>query len=539
MSHSRHAFDFRPAGTAAAGTLAALAALAPVAAADIPMKAVRLQTGLARPVFAVAAPDDPNRLFIGEQHTGAIKVLNLANNTISGTYLTVPGLSTGGEQGLLGMAFDPNFATNGHFYVNITNTSGATVIRRYTAASPTATTVATNTASTVLTFAQPESNHNGGWIGFSPKDGYLYIASGDGGGGNDQHGSIGNGQNKDNLLGKMLRIDVRSDAFPADNNKNYAIPKGGPAGTPPKNPFAPSYATPGVNPAGADEIWHYGLRNPFRAGFDRKTGDLYIGDVGQSQREEIDFSADGVGGLNYGWRPREGFIATPNINDPPTGEVFTNPILDYGRNLGFSVTGGGVYRGPENPALEGVYFYADAGTGRIWRVRYSGAGVATPTLIHDPTGSALRIEATAGHLLKAITSFGEDAVGRMYVTMLTTGPLNNPGASDGQLYRLVPPVPGDANLDRLVNQVDLATFIDNYNRTATGKLWSQGDFNDDGRVDFKDFQILERAYGNNLPIAAADLPADLLADLASVPEPSAAVAVAVVGAGLLLRRRRA
>src|SRR6266511_4269596 len=242
-------------------------------------------TPLSRPVFATSPPGDKERLFIVEQHTGKIRIFRFASNAIDDTpFLQVTGLSSGNEQGLLGLAFAPDFDANGFLYVNFTDTSGATVIRRYKVSQADPNVADPASATNVMTIPQPFSNHNGGWIAFNPKDKCLYIGMGDGGSENDPNKTS---QNPKLLLGKMLRVDVTKDDFPADASKNYAIP--------PDNPFV---GTPGVLP----EIWALGLRNPWRCSFDRKTGDLYIGDVGQNKFEEIDFQrSTSAGGENYGW----------------------------------------------------------------------------------------------------------------------------------------------------------------------------------------------------------------------------------------------
>jgi len=257
----------------------------------VALTATRVANNLQRPVFVTAPTNDSQRLFVVEQHTGRIRVLDLTNLDIRSTpFLTVPDVSTGYEQGLLGLAFHPDYGSNGYLYVDYTDAGGTTRVVRYqVSADPNV--ADPNTALPILAIDQPQSNHNGGWIGFGP-DGYLYIASGDGGAGNDQGPGHtepdGNGQDiTDNWLGKLLRIDVDGDAFPGDPMRNYAIP--------PTNPFV------GID--GDDEIWAYGLRNPWRCSFDRLTGDLYIGDVGQNAREEINvYPASEPGGANFGCR---------------------------------------------------------------------------------------------------------------------------------------------------------------------------------------------------------------------------------------------
>jgi glucose/arabinose dehydrogenase len=368
----------------------------------------RVATGLSNPIYVTAPPSDPTRLFIAEQGVGgtaSIKILNLATNTVNPTpFLTISGLASGSEQGLLGLAFDPNYATNGKFYVNVTATGGTfsqgiTQIRQYTvSANPNVSGTAFNT---VFSLNQPQSNHNGGWIGFSPRPGdtnNLYIALGDGGGGNDQGTGHfepgGNAQNPNVLLGKILRLQI--------------------------NPSNGTYTNPATNPFG-NEVFALGLRNPFRASFDRLTGDLYMGDVGQGAREEIDrqLASNPNGGENYGWRLREGTIQTPgSVGGPrPAGNV--EPILDYDRTVGTTVTGGYVYRGSAT-ALDGKYLFADFGNGRLFMTNPDGSGGRQEiTSLLDPAGS---------QSISNPSSFGEDALGEVYIV----------DYSDGEVYRIIP-----------------------------------------------------------------------------------------------------
>src|SRR5438477_8497010 len=299
--------------------------------------ATRVASGLTQPLFVTAPPGDFKRLFIVQQN-GAIRILNLATGALEpAAFLALSGVQVGGEQGLLGMAFDPNYATNGKFYLNFVVPGGAfgngvTHISQFSATAN-ANLADPATEKILLTFDHPQTNHNGGWIAFSPRANdanNLYIATGDGGAGNDQGpGHIepgGNAQSKATLLGKMLRIHVNSAA--------------GTASIPPDNPF--------IGLAGASpEIWAYGLRNPFRNSFDRATGTLFIGDVGQSTREEIDVqkTVNPRGGENYGWRVREGSIQNPAYPGVPTPAGAVNPIVDYPRSIGQTVIGGYVYRG--------------------------------------------------------------------------------------------------------------------------------------------------------------------------------------------------
>ena len=366
--------------------------------------ATLVASGFSSPVFATSAPGDPNRLYIVEKDLGRIVLLDLSTGVRS-TFLSIPTsqLTTGGEQGLLSLAFHPAYASNGQFFVNLVNANGDVEVRSYTrsAGNPD---VANPTGATVITVPHPgQTNHNGGTVAFGP-DGYLYISIGDGGGAGDPGE---NAQNINSLLGKILRLDVNSDAFPGDATRNYAIPNG--------NPF--------VGVAGADEIWAYGLRNPWRISFDSATGDLYIADVGQSAREEIDFQPAGIGGRNYGWDTREGTLFFEGPNSP----AFVDPIFEYPRTLGQSVTGGYVYHGPA-PGLQGAYLFADFLSNRVWSLQVLN-GQAVDVI--ERTGQIV----TGGAPPSQIASFGVDGNGAVYVISLA-----------GAIYRLSPSAAaGDGN----------------------------------------------------------------------------------------------
>lgn len=381
--------------------------------------------GFSSPIAVAAPPGDNARLFVAEQATGRIRIYDRTTRTILSTdFIDIAGHHTsGGEQGLLGLAFHANYAANGYFYVNYTapggGAAGQTVIARYRVlGSPATSNVADPSSETViLTFDQPQSNHNGGWIGFG-LDGYLYIASGDGGLGNDPHGPIGNAQDRTSLLGKILRIDV-------DGDSPYEIP--------PTNPYS-GHATY------RHEIWAWGLRNPWRCSIDRFNGDLWIGDVGQNAREEVDYNPANVGDLNFGWRPREGTIATAGLSETPQTPA-TDPVFDYDRSLGTTVTGGYVYRGTKIPELYGVYVFADFGVGRFWTITRNGGTFTTEdkTSIFDPP---------TGGLVNNPSSFGEDGEGELFILDYT----------DGQLLAIVPNHPVAVN-DSLVRP-----------RNASGKI---------------------------------------------------------------------
>jgi glucose/arabinose dehydrogenase len=370
---------------AGAGGAAALQVLAPN---QVPPALQQLASGLSMPLFATAPPGDTARLFVVEQ-TGRIRILR--NDTLLPTpFLDLSAaISCCVERGLLGMAFHPQYGANGRFLVNYTDAAGATQVVRYSVSSdPNVADPAT--AVTVLSQSQPFANHNGGMLAFGP-DGYLYIGLGDGGSGGDPQG---NGQNPSTWLGKMLRLDV-TGATP------YAVP--------PSNPFV---GQAGVLP----EIWATGLRNPWRYAFDRATGDLYIADVGQNAREEINVQPAGsTGGQNYGWNIMEGTACY----SPPTGcstAGLTLPVHDYSHTDGCSVTGGYVYRGARIPMLTGAYFYGDFCGGWVRSFRWSG-GVVSGHL------DWVQLRPAGGQ----VSSFGEDGRGELYVVSLA-----------GSVYRIVP-----------------------------------------------------------------------------------------------------
>jgi uncharacterized protein (TIGR03437 family) len=333
-----------------------------------------LLSGLSSPVYVTHARDGSRRLFIVEQ-PGQIKVLQPGSNSPTVFLNLAAKLVAGGERGLLGLAFHPQFKTNRRFFVNYTRQSdGATVIAEYRASASDPHTA--DTAETVLlTIAQPFANHNGGMIEFGP-DGLLYIGLGDGGSGNDPGNRA---QNTQDLLGKMLRINV--------DQPNGAIPYS----SPPTNPFF------GADP-GRDEIYAVGLRNPWRFSFDRVTGELYAGDVGQTQREEV--SLIRLGG-NYGWRVLEGTRCTGLGPAACTAPGFTPPIVEYDHSGGrCSVTGGYVYRGARGSLPVGAYVYGDYCSGEIFLWNNN-----TQTLLLDTSIN--------------IASFGEDETGEIYVVGLS------------------------------------------------------------------------------------------------------------------------
>lgn len=332
----------------AAVSVAVSACLLPVVAVS-QLSASVFSTGYSSPVSYVQDSTATNRGFVLQQN-GVIKTV--INGIAQATnFLDVSSLiSTGSERGLLGMALDPNYASNGRIYLNFTDSSGNTQIARFTRNSGNPNIADFSSRLNILNVAQPFSNHNGGSLKFGP-DGFMYIGMGDGGSSNDPGNRA---QNPTELLGKMLRIDVNGDAFPGDPNTNYAIPAG--------NPFA------GADALGArDEIWAFGLRNPWKFSWDSATGAMLIADVGQGNWEEIDYEPAATGGRNYGWKPREG-RHTLNGGAFAYGPV-TDPFFEYDHSVGQSITGGHIYRGSAlGAAFQGKYFFGDYVAKKFWGV---------------------------------------------------------------------------------------------------------------------------------------------------------------------------
>ena len=352
------------------------------------IRLTEIASGLTRPLYLTHAGDGSNRLFVVEQ-VGKIWIIEngvqQAQPFLDVSSLITPAALTWqySEQGLLGLAFHPDYQTNGQFYINYTDRAGDTVVSRYQV-SDNPNLADASGGQIIFRIAQPYNNHNGGHIAFGP-EGYLYITLGDGGRANDP---LGAGQNTLILLGSLLRIDV-DGAFP------YAIPA--------DNPFV-------GDAGGLDEIWAYGLRNVWRFSFDRRAGDLYLADVGQNQWEEVNFQpADSRGGENYGWNVWEG----SHLFAGGRAENHVPPFAEYSRALGCSVTGGYVYRGAAVPALEAAYLFGDYCSGRVWaswrdsQLQWHTAEFLDTTL--------------------QISSFGEDEQGELYIVDY-----------GGRLYRIDP-----------------------------------------------------------------------------------------------------
>lgn len=344
-------------------------------------------TGYSSPNGIYNAGD--NRLFILEKDLARIRIIDLSGTNL-GTFLDInPIAGSGGERGLLGMAFHPDYDQNGFFYVNYTNNSGNTVIERYSvSADPNV--ADAGSALEIMTINQPFGNHNGGHIAFGP-DGYLYIGMGDGGSANDP---IDAGQTGTTLLGKMLRIDVDNP----EGGNNYAIPA--------DNPFLGDGSV-------LDEVWSLGMRNPWKFSFDRIGGDLWIADVGQNDWEEVNReSSSSSGGLNYGWVCYEGFHPNPNISpcgDLPEEDVFF-PVAEYSHGGdGFcSITGGFVYRGGEFPGMTGHYIFTDYCNGRLYSLSPSGGGSYDSQIVRNVSGFGF-------------VAFGEGPTGELYLANISSG----------------------------------------------------------------------------------------------------------------------
>ena len=346
--------------------------------------------GFERPVFLADPADGSGRLFVVEQ-PGAIRVVR-DGEVQAEPFLDITDRvnADGSEQGLLSMAFDPDFARNGRFYVGYTGEPMTNEVARFTISADDPDRADPDSETTLLEIEDPYGNHNGGLVMFGP-DGYLYVGLGDGGSGGDPEN---NGQNPGTLLGSILRIDVTGEA---DAELPYAIPG--------DNPLLD-------DPNARPEIWAYGLRNPWRFSFDRETGDLWVADVGQNAYEEVNFQPAGSpGGENYGWNLMEGAHCFPEGTECVTDGLVL-PVAEYGRDAGYSITGGYVYRGESAPSLTGVYLFADFGSGLLWGMQRLDDGAVISA---DPIDTGL-----------AISSFAEDAAGELYIT-----------AFDGTVYQIV------------------------------------------------------------------------------------------------------
>ena len=435
------------------------------------------ETGLTQPVFGAAPAGQNGVLYISELQNADIRILDLQTKALT-TFLNLPNI-TGGQKGLQAFAFHPDYASNGKFYVNLSElTDGDTRVKilefQRSAENPMLADITTKRE--ILSFSNSTQSHNGGWLGFSPVDGMLYVTTGDGG----AIGSPSDGlpaQDPNELKGKVLRIDVDADDFPADTTRNYAIPS--------NNPFAIS--------GGAPEVFALGLRHPYRASFD-DNGDLYIADVGGTLWEEVNFIPAGTnGGQNFGWRPLEGPFDNPGFPDshPPDA---VDPIHYYDRGVAAAIIGGYVYRGQAIPGLAGHYIYTDNVTEAFGTFSYDG------TTVSDFVDRTLELaHPTNVNNYSGIASWGKDAQGELYF---------------------------------------FDTFRGDVFKIVAGATIA-GDFDEDGDVDGRDFLVWQSNpsvgnladwqtnYGNG-PLSAAT----------SVPEPTASVLLlSIVGCWALLRAR--
>lgn len=413
-----------------AALLSGLALAVPASAqTSVPIASEQVGGFFERPV-QVGAPERDARLFVAEQYTGLLKIVE------EGVQLPAPFLDLSAsldpaatqQQGLLGFAFHPRYADNGYLFVHYTDLAGDNVIVRYQVSAGDANVIDASTATTVLTLSQPLVDHNGGRIAFGP-DGYLYIGIGDGGGVNDP---LCAGQDLSTLLGKVLRIDVNA----IDSTGSYAIPAG--------NPF--------VGVAGArEEIWHYGFRQPWRFGFDRSSGDMYIGEVGEEDWEEVNFAPAAMGGINFGWQVLEHTICTaidtltfcdpslPACDDSGYTEAIAAYPHDF-ENWGCAIIGGVPYRGEAIPALKGTYFFADYCTTRVWSFDFDGVAASE---LEERTSELV----TASNIL-TFSSIDEDGFGELYLT-----------SQAGAILKIVDPA-GAAPTPSLVSKWDQISLTD-------------------------------------------------------------------------------
>ncbi|MDZ4828947.1 MAG: PQQ-dependent sugar dehydrogenase [Phycisphaerae bacterium] len=426
---------------------ATLAILALAAAAPAQTLTVQtIATGLVKPTYITHAPGDAHRLFVTEQR-GVVKLIKdgvLQTDAFLDINTQVPEQT---YSGMLGIAFHPDYATNRKFYVHHTTGVSSAIavwIKEFTAVEGSPDKADPTSSKTILKLSSPASQafHLGGWIGFGP-DGYLYIPLGDGGYTGDPQGPPRSQNIVGQWWGKILRVDVNGDDFPDDANRNYAVP--------PSNPF--------VGVEGDDEIWMRGLRNPFRASFDRANGWLYVADVGGTQREEIDVLLPTDAGANGGWNCTEGFLCTSNANCSCPSPLLKAPIYDYNHTVGQSITGGAVYRGCAMPWLQGTYIYADYQANKAFSFVWDGTTV---------TGFKNRT-AELGSPTTPV-AIGEDLAGELYLVLHTSG----------QVKKIVPAIaPPDADGDGIPDSCEL----------------SPADLNGDGHVDGADMSILLGAWG--------------------------------------------
>lgn len=496
-----------------AGPIALAVGSTPVLAQTLALE--RVADGLNWPLYATHAPGDPYRLYICER-PGRIKILDLRDGSIV-QFMDIDtrvagniNSSTFFDGGLIGLVFDPEYQSNGFFYIHYIDNDKKGRISRFTRLTPDSADV--NSELNLIFLDMPVTvGHRGGWLGFSPIDGYLYATVGDGSNGADSEGLA---QTFDDPFGSILRIDLDGND---STNGLYGIPDSNPFKDPAMGPPVP----------GMDELWAYGLRNPWRASFDRATGDLYIGDVGESRFEEVNVQpSTSIGGENYGWSCLEGdvpFITTGLCDPLPQGLV--GPVHAYellNEPFGCSITGGYVYRGAVIPEIEGAYFFADWCVDRVWSLRWD---AAQPTTSTDLTEWTSELTPDAG-MLSRIVSFAEDHFGELYMIRFDQ--------AEGEVFRVVPaggfvdcnannvadaseiasgllvdddgdgianscePCEGDADGNGEINFADLTSVLSNWlaDYIASGEGSGPGDASGDGVVNFVDITtVLSRWQG--------------------------------------------
>lgn len=378
------------------------------------IKATTFASGFSLPIAIIQDPVFADTQYVVQQR-GLVRTV--VDGVVQGTNaMSLVGIAStsGSERGLLGLAFHPNYPTQPYIYVNYTSQADthATKIVRYTRNAINHRTFDVGTAQTVIQIAQPFSNHNGGTIRFGP-DGMLYIGMGDGGSANDPNNAA---QNLTNLLGKILRLDITGDDFPADPLKNYKIPTG--------QPFSVTGGTL------APEIWSFGIRNPWKWSFDNPamlgTGGMLMADVGQNQWEEVNYEPAATGGRNYGWRPREGLHAT-GLSGGPNG-AYVDPIWEYSHAVGQSITGGYVYRGIKLGDMFGRYFFADYVASQVWSAKLTINGVTGEASAVAPADVTNHTADLAPAVLSGVSSFDVDENGEIYVISY----------GNGTIYRIDP-----------------------------------------------------------------------------------------------------
>lgn len=421
------------------------------------------------PVYVTHAPADFDRIFIVGKH-GVIRVVR-AGQLLATSMLNIDSLvrSTENERGLIGLAFDPDFDSNGSFYVNYTSEPiGDLTLVRYTILAGNPDVADAGSALPVFSIPHPNAGHNAGWIGFGD-DGLLYMATGDGGGGGVDPGN--DAQSTTSLLGKILRLDVHGDGFPEDPLRNYEIPPG--------NPFAGG--------GGAGEIWALGLRNPWRASFDRLTGDMRIGDVGAAAWEELDLlPAGSPPGPNFGWDCREGThcIASPDACACATPGLI-DPIHEYPHEAGSNaIIGGYVYRGCAIPSLDGTYIFGDV-DGVIWRLIEDGGGAYSAEDITD------QLLPPSGEPIGTLTSFGEDALGEIYIC----------DRIGSEVFRIVPAAAPEEDCNAN-GDPDACELIAGESGDVNGNGLPDdcdADLNGDGTVGISDLLVLLAGWGTPGP----------------------------------------